>query len=1075
MTVTLITGDRVVAGRDGTVRRVIRAKGREKTAFSLQREAGHSYAIPLDALALIGRGVLDRRLFDITRLVADRYDDAHRPSLPLIVEYQRPGGPSTTTPSASAAPSARAVGDPFAAVAGHRTPLPAVGGEAFHARKSDTPALWAAVARGTGTPAAGGYAAGAGTVARVWLDALVRPSLDRSVAQIGAPTMWQNGFTGKGVKVAVLDTGVDEKHPDLKGVEVAHKNFVTPGDDRDTYGHGTHVASTIAGSGARSGGRYKGVAPGARILDAKVLAGAEGGPDSGIIAGMQWAVDQGAKVVNMSLGSQDEQGTDLMEEAVARLSGRALFVASAGNLNSTGRPGTITSPGSAPAALTVGAVDKSGVIADFSSYGPNADGVAKPDLTAPGVEITAAESTDVPTPGGTGYVANSGTSMAAPHAAGAAALLLQQHPDWTGARLKSVLTGSAKPSTLLDAYRQGAGLVDLKRASTASAVSEPGSLAFGTQQWPHGDDKTVTRTLTYRNFAAKAVTLKLTPQGTDPEGRPAPAGMFTIKDAQLTVPAGGTARTTVTVDLRKGSVDGAFGGSVLASGGGQSVRTGLVAVRETEAYDLTLAHTRLDGKGARDYSTKFTRHGTGEIFRAAVDGSGGGRTTVRLPKGRYSLESTVFDGANRFAVFVQPVLDVKGKATIALDARKAKPLAVTTPDPAAKAVGAMIGYGYTPTDLSGAWSVTDQSTFRSAALGPAAPELGAQFSGVWKAPAGAGQGQGAVYRLAFNRTGSWFTGLAHATTKAELAEVKLGVGASVPGAKGDLTATPRGADGFAVEPGEERVTLPHTARTFVTAGGLHWDWRVRQLDAAGNPRLAYYANDLVPTAGKSRTLTLAAGVFGPDLAADSSQYASRNGDSINAIVGLFADGAGHPGESETTQGFSRLESGGRILARSDAGALYADVPAGSAAYKLTMEASRSPKDTAIGTKVTAVWGFTSAHVPEDRNEVLPLSTVRISPALSLSGTAKAGSSLTVPLNLAGAAARPGALASLKVAVSYDGGAWTEVPVTAGTGGRYTATVAHPAGAKAVSYRVDVRDKAGNTLRETLVNAYRLTP
>ncbi|NUK90249.1 S8 family serine peptidase, partial [Streptomyces lunaelactis] len=136
----------------------------------------------------------------------------------------------------------------------------------------------------------------------------------------------------------------------LKGVEIAQKDFSGSGNTVDHVGHGTHVAATAAGSGAKSGGKHKGVAPGAKILDGKVLDDDGFGDDSGIIAGMQWAADQGAKIANLSLGGTDTPENDPLEAAVDKLSAQKdiLFVIAAGNEG----PGvsTIGSPGSAASA-----------------------------------------------------------------------------------------------------------------------------------------------------------------------------------------------------------------------------------------------------------------------------------------------------------------------------------------------------------------------------------------------------------------------------------------------------------------------------------------------------------------------------------------------------------------------------------------------------------------------------------------------------------------------------------------------------------------------------------------------------
>lgn len=1063
-TVTLVTGDRVDVGSDGQVVRLVRGKGREELGFSVRREAGHTYVVPQDALRLVADGVLDRRLFDVAQLVRDGYDDAHRTTLPLIVGYRQDGAGARDLTTG---------GDPFAGVVvRERRALPAVDGEAFEAPKSGAPALWAAVTGHASARTSGGTAALARPVAHVWLDAKVRGTLAESVPQIGTAAMWESGYTGKGIKVAVLDSGVDETHPDLAGVEVAQKNFSESPVVKDRFGHGTHVASILAGSGAKSGGRFKGVAPGVKVLDGKVLGDDNFGSTSGIVAGMQWAVDQGARVVNMSLGALDSPEVDPMEAAVARLSGKALFVVAAGN--SGDGPRSIWSPGSAPAALTVGAVDKQDQIADFSSRGPNLDGTPKPDISGPGVDITAALTTQGEQPPGDGYVEHGGTSMASPHVAGAAALVLQQHPDWSGARLKALLTGSAKPNPLLNAHQQGAGRVDLARAATAVVVSEPGSLGFGTHAWPHADDRPAAKTLTYRNHGTRPVTLRLSASGADPSGGPAPAGMFTVKDAQLTVPAGGTAKTTVTADTRKGTVDGVFGGTVLASGGGQQVRTGLVVEREVESYDVTVRHIDADGANPATYTTMITP-GDGLGSPMELPYRANGTVVQRLPKGSYQLESLVFARDNELGFFVQPVLEVNKNVTVTLDSRKAKPLAVKAPDPAAKLVTSTVGYYDLSVGAFNSWSTDGVPPIRTAALGPASDTMRAQFNGVWKKP-----GTNVDYRLAFNRKGSFFTGLNRTVTRAEVAEVKLGFGASVTGAKGLVHITPLDDLGSGVGiPDPEEQKLPRTTTHYLSTAGVRWSWTAAQLDSRSEVRMQYTKKEVTYKPGSSQALRFNTGVVGPDLAArgPEEQGANRTGDFIDARIALFNDGSGNPGSSIVTRGFSRLESGGRILAEGPATEwLSTEVPAASGVYRLTVEAARSAADTSTSTKVAGVWTFTSARPTSDDTVKLPLSTVRLAPKLSLSGTAPAGSTLKVPLKLSGASAAAGRVAALTVRVSYDGGrSWKPLTVTTDARGARSVSVKHPAIAKAVSFRVDLKDTGGNTVRETITNAYRLTP
>ncbi len=205
----------------------------------------------------------------------------------------------------------------------------------------------------------------------MWLVGKRRPTLDLSVPQVGAPAAWMAGHVGKGVKVAVLDTGYDAKHPDLGGGVVAAAKDFTGSEDgvRDVEGHGTHVASTIAGRGTASTGRFTGVAKGATLLIGKVC-GPDGCPEDAILAGMEWAAVNGAKVVNLSLGGPPSDGGDLLADAVNHHTAAdgMLFVVAAGNDGPD--PETIGSPGTADAALTVGSVTKAGQLSEFSSQGP---------------------------------------------------------------------------------------------------------------------------------------------------------------------------------------------------------------------------------------------------------------------------------------------------------------------------------------------------------------------------------------------------------------------------------------------------------------------------------------------------------------------------------------------------------------------------------------------------------------------------------------------------------------------------------------------------------------------------------
>ncbi|MFI1676671.1 S8 family serine peptidase [Streptomyces sp. NPDC020607] len=611
-TVTLLTGHKVTVTplpggrRTVTVDRPAGAGGAQGAVRS-QVVDGHVTVVPDEARPYLRSGVLDERLFDVTELIRQGLADrgGATAELPLIVTYRdkKPGMASQLPHGTTKVRALRSV-------------------EGLAVSADRPAALWQAVrAKSSG-------------IDKVWLDGRVEADMARSNEQIGTPKAWDAGLTGKGVKVAVLDTGVDVGHPDLKGRVGESKSFVPGEEVADRNGHGTHVASTVGGSGAASeGGKEKGVAPGASLAVGKVLSDEGFGSESEIIAGMEWAAkDIDAKVVSMSLGSSEaSDGTDPMAAAVNSLSEEtgALFVIAAGN---TGAPSSIGSPGAADAALTVGAVDSTDEAAYFTSQGPRAgDHALKPDLSAPGVDILAARSQL--TEGEGFYTEMSGTSMATPHVAGVAALLAERHPDWTGAQLKDALMSTSKQLGS-PAYVLGAGRVSVPDAVDAH-VTATGSADLGFYGWPYEDNKPVERTLTYRNHSSSAIELSLATRG-------AADGVVTLAAPTLTVPAHGTASTTVTGDGSKAPV-GNTSGAVVASadpGGEEVARTAFGMVKEEERYTLTVHVKDRDGAAApADLVVQQLAERT-EPFPAAVDGSG--TLKLRLKPGTYAL-STFLD------------------------------------------------------------------------------------------------------------------------------------------------------------------------------------------------------------------------------------------------------------------------------------------------------------------------------------------------------------------------------------------------------------------------------------------------
>jgi hypothetical protein len=314
-TVTLVTGDRVTVAPTGQAS-VRPAKDRGRMRFRTYELDGELHVVPVDALALIGSGVLDRRLFNINKLVEYGYDDAARDRLPMIVAY--PDGSGARRGGAALPAEVRVERD-----------LPAIEGAAVSAGKDDLAQMWENL---TGQQAADPGVTELPGVERVWLDGRRRLAVDRGAAQIGAPAAHEAGFTGAGVTVAVLDSGVDATHPDLVDVVTDARNFLSSAEPVDRYGHGTHVASIIAGSGAASDGRYRGVAPDADVVSGKVCE--IWCDESAVVEAMYWAaVEKQADIINMSLGGWDGPEIDPMEEAVNTLTAQtgALFVVAAGN------------------------------------------------------------------------------------------------------------------------------------------------------------------------------------------------------------------------------------------------------------------------------------------------------------------------------------------------------------------------------------------------------------------------------------------------------------------------------------------------------------------------------------------------------------------------------------------------------------------------------------------------------------------------------------------------------------------------------------------------------------------------
>lgn len=679
VSVTLVTGDQVQLRRttDQTwnVADIVPAQraGSAEVAFQTLSTDGHTYVLPSDAMDSLAKDLVDIALFDVAYLADNGYTDELTESVPVIVQYAEQTARRSVQSQSVELPAS--------------TPGPtleSIDARAVDVTKADAASFWAAV---TAQPERSARTQAVGNVKKLWLDARVNVALEDSVPQVGAPEAWAAGYDGTGVTVGVLDTGIDAGHPDLADKIVGSQTFIAGAEVTDGHGHGTHVASTIAGTGAASDGMRQGVAPDADLLIGKVLNDNGSGSASGIIDGMEWAAQEGADIISMSLGGSVTDGTDILSTAVNELSagGGPLFVIAAGNSGPTA--GTVAAPGAAESALTVAAVDKSDAMAEFSSRGPRIGDLGlKPDIAAPGVAIGAAraEGTVLGSPIDEFYTRANGTSMATPHVAGAAAILAEQHPDWTSAQLKDALS-----STAVDlgagVFAQGSGRLDIARAVDQEVFASD-SVSFGHLPFPATEP--VTKTITYTNPTDTSVTLNLSDNISSYGGEPAPDNALTLDAGEVVVPANGSAEVVATIDASSGALSGLVSGSITAadSSGAIQLRTRVGVFVEPKSFDLTVDAIAPDGATNVEADGWIVIRNGGWIDFAtnSVQLAGDLTTTTRLPEGSYTVAGSFTwdgpDGGNE-AIVMDPNVAVNADTTASFDLADAPDVAAEASEP----------------------------------------------------------------------------------------------------------------------------------------------------------------------------------------------------------------------------------------------------------------------------------------------------------------------------------------------------------------------------------------------------------
>ncbi|SDG86914.1 Serine protease, subtilisin family [Lentzea fradiae] len=983
--VTLVTGDKVLLGPDEQIVAIEPGEGRGTLTFKTHRGAGgHTMVVPEDAFGPLAAGRLDRRLFDVTTLLEFGYRDR----MPLIVDGR-------------ARLAARNTGD------------------------------WSAL-KASGD--------------KIWLDGLRKPVLDRSVAQIGAPAVHERGITGKGVKVAIVDTGVDENHPDLVGQQIAEKNFTDDPDTVDRYGHGTHVGATVASHGAQ----YGGVAPGVQLIDAKVCS-LNGCQDSWILEGMRWAAEQGAQVINLSLGGTDFPEVDPLEQAVDDLTAEfgVLFVIASGNDGSTG---SVNSPGSADAALTVGAVDRDDSLAWFSSRGPRVgDSGLKPEVTAPGVGIVAAAA------GTNGdHIASDGTSMAAPHVAGAAALLLQQHPDWTPAQLKSALASTAKPTADVSAFDQGAGRVDVAKASDQVLTADAVTLNFGRFEWPHDDNEPVTKRLTYFNPTDETALLDIKFSGD------VPRGSFTVSADKLFVPAKGSASVDVIADTRATTREGTHSGEVVATSGSQTVRTLVGFEREGESYTLALDMTDREGQDP-GVSLTFIDGLDNDLLEIVF---GEGDSKLRLPRGTYIVDSSIGTSAGTVTV-IAPNVVLTSDQTVQQDARLAKPISITAPLPVGDLVVGEVVWRRSSGDRA------HQSTmvrfggldgFLIAQSGGKLPPE--EMSSLVTLHANAAEEENTYFRLAYPFGGGLPDGLTSAPRLEDLARVESTVGTLEPGStigKGEVSTSVHGlTSGAAIYPvgsGNKTVDL-------VTTEDVSWQSYATVTYPNGAIQQASSAWRRYE-AGKTYREAEVQPVFSPGLPPSSDRYGERYGHAINLFVPMVADATNGSGASTIDSARTALYRNGTLVGEVPlTSGTFIGLPMARGDFRAEMSVDRRSQFE-FSTEVSAAWTFKSDGA-EGRADTLPLSVVRFAPKLDAKGSVPAGTLQRVGLSVQ-SQGDTGKVRVTGVEYSHDDGkTWRRAGVVGDS-----ALIYHPADARWASLRATATDAKGNTAEVTVIHAHKV--
>ncbi|WP_135535146.1 S8 family serine peptidase [Halostella pelagica] len=633
VTLTLITGQTVTV-----------EKRRGETVYTTDAETAMRRISTPDGTYVFPENAdlerFDPRLFNVDLLVEQNLTDANVDSIPVIVE--RRGSPDEvgrTDGNAERSPTA-ALRDDMGRTRGltaERT-LDSVDAVSASVSKDQSAAVYETLRTSA-------------EIEHVSLDARVSVSLDDVSELTGAGAARSRyGVNGENVTVAVLDSGVDDSHPDLQDAVTRQVDFTGEGTTDDPYGHGTHTAGIVAGDGSASNGTYTGIAPNASVLNLRVIESDGYGSRSNVIDAIEYAVDEtDADVISVSLGGPVYDEDPYFDAVQYAVDNGVTVVVAAGN---DGRPGhdgygTVLSPGVVPSALTVGASDGDDRLAPFSSRGPTATNRVKPDLVAPGVGIASARA------GTDRYVEYSGTSMSAPAVSGIAALLLDANPDWTPTDVRSALvTRTDRLEGNYDIYQAGSGRVNATAALTANVTVAPSTVDFGVVR-PSANE---TRVVELTNRGTETVTLDVSAHATDIDD--GTTGDVSLNRTAVSVAPGDTEAVAVRVN---GTTDaGVYSGRLLVDGGEYRGSFGY-----TIGHRLSVSKHGANGTNVAGDEVVLYRHGDGgstEVLSLSGDDA-----ETLVFEGTYTVVSGGVDESTGETVLVEETLTVSDDATVSFD------------------------------------------------------------------------------------------------------------------------------------------------------------------------------------------------------------------------------------------------------------------------------------------------------------------------------------------------------------------------------------------------------------------------